>query len=286
MSESMPFEQRLGIVNNKSVSNDFPESAKIALIYFLEDLVNKDYIIKNEHGKSWVFIFNELYRAGRIIDPQENWKSHHDELEWLLSQIMWYRIFTFCERIYSKLLQEVSVAKVYFTDELNQILLEENIDYKFENGQFEKRGRLNTQKNIKKMGAVLSDSNLSDVRKHYIKALNFFKQVPDPDYDNCVKEALCALELAVYIQTGKDASKNFTQAMKELEGKVENKIPNPISQSMIKIFAYRGGGKGVAHSAPEGWLVREYEAELILNLVASFITYIVDSYPIKDELPF
>src|SRR5690606_19554880 len=122
-------------------------------------------------------------------------------------------------------------------------------------GQFERRGRAQTQKSIKKMGSVLADSNLNEARKHYNKAIKFFNQTPEPDYHNCVKEALCAFECAVEICTGKSASSNFTQTMKELEGIAKDKIPTPIAQSMNKIYAYRGSGQGISHSAPNGYRV-------------------------------
>lgn len=290
---NIPFEYRHGIIESKPQNKDFPQTARIALIYLLEDMCNKNLIISSDNCSSWGYILNELARAGRIVYDSDTWRSIRDELEWLLNQVQWFKIFTFCERVHDRLitssnsLQSLEEAKIYFTDELNQILFEENLDYKFENGIFERRGRLQTQKSINRMGSVLSDSNLVEVRKHYTKALRFFTQTPEPDYNNSIKEALCALELTIEICTGKNASNNFNQALLELQGNGNEKIPSPIIQSMIKMYAYRGSGKGVSHSAPNGNKVSDLEAELVLNLVASYITYIVDSFPItKDDVPF
>ncbi|KJS87769.1 MAG: hypothetical protein JM58_03190 [Peptococcaceae bacterium BICA1-8] len=167
------------------------------------------------------------------------------------------------------------------------MLCEENLDYRFNNGQFEREGRLHTQKSIKRMGAILSNSELYLVRQHYNKALKFFGEKPIPDLTNCVKESMCALESCIEIITGKKASVNFTKAIRELQKSDLINIPPTITESIIKIYAFRGESQGVAHSSPEGSKVTETEAELILNLVAAYITYLVDSLLIrKEDIPF
>lgn len=295
----IPFEQRLGLKAEKLISNDFPDSAQVALIYLLEDLVNRNYIIGSDNATSWNNLLNGMYRSARIIQSSDNWPSYQEELKWLLSSTEWSKIFNSCERVYSRLLVEVSDLKdqriiatkqeveKYFTEEMNILLFEENFDYKFKNGQFERAGRLQTQKSIKRMGAVLSSSSLSIVRQHYIKAVKFFNNIEDPDYKNSIKESLCALELCIELTTGKPASKNFTRSIKELEGNGKLQIPPQIAESIIKVFAYRGGGQGVAHAAPNGSKTTKLEAELILNITAAYITYIVDLFPENiEEVPF
>lgn len=249
-------------------------------------------------GTSWKNIFTEMYRTARKIQPNENWSSYQDEAEWLLSSTEWSKIFTFIERLYSHLLVECcnsvgyclatkDEVEKYFSEEMNALLFEENLDYRFKDGEFERTGRYQTQKSIKRMGMVLASSSLAIARQHYNNAVKFFSNVEEPDHRNCIKEALCALESCIEITTGKSASKNFTKSIKELEGNAETQIPPQIAESIIKVFAYRGDGQGVAHSAPNGSKTTELEAELILNLTAAYITYVIDLYPSNiDEVPF
>ena len=49
----------------------------------------------------------------------------------------------------------LSEVKAYYTDEINTLLAEENIGYQFVNGEFQRRGRAQTQKNIQRVGVVL-----------------------------------------------------------------------------------------------------------------------------------
>lgn len=49
-SSYVPFKQRLGLKVENPISDDFPESARIALIYLLEDLVKRNYIQGTDYG--------------------------------------------------------------------------------------------------------------------------------------------------------------------------------------------------------------------------------------------
>ena len=299
--EKLPFKQRFNIDKTKPIVNDFPETARIALYYLINDLIVRKYF-GNDSNNALVKVVNELYRVSRNRKP-EFFEQLDDILMESLLSMEWTMIYTFCERVYERLLKRVSrmhsyetgsewvevvsIAEVrqYYSDELNNLLAEENISYQFVDGQFLRKGRAQTQKNIQRAGAVLSDSSLSRVRNHFNKALKFYDSRPDPDVENCIKEALCALEACIEIKTKKPASKEFTKVIKQLTGNDE--IPGPIGEGMIKLYALRGSGEGIAHAAPEGVKVTELEAELVLSLVATYITYVADLFiESEDEIPF
>jgi hypothetical protein len=181
----------------------------------------------------------------------------------------------------------LSQVREYYTDELNNILAEENIGYTFINGEFQRRGRPQTQKSIQRLGAVLADPRLARVRAHFNEARSFFDERPDADVEDCVKEAVCALEAAVEILTDRPASRDFERMIKRLEGGESGEIPPPIAQGMIKLRAYRGSAQGVAHAALKGNVVSEAEAELVLSVVAACVTYLHDVLsPQEEQFPF
>ncbi len=212
----------------------------------------------------------------------------------------WDLVFTFCERLYAKLLREVGFwddrewairetlasVKSDFSEEMNTILSEENISFIFEEGEFRRTGRPQTHKSIARANSILSDPKLEPVRLHYLKAIKYF-EAKTPDYPNVVKEAICALELAIEIVTGKKVSKDFSREMTQLAGNDPDQIPSPIIQALIKLYAYRGGAEGVSHGTVQGFRVTQYEAELLLSMVAAQITYIVDYFDsLQPEVPF
>ncbi len=307
--DKTPFSQRLGIQQSKPIDNDFPNSGRVALVYLLQDLANRNYVRYNAenpwHGnwKKWSIIITELQRTGRQLADNESFQDPLDLAAWLLGQMRWDQVYTFCERVYDRILisqsyldedidrwfegDPIEDIKQFYTEELNSILAEENLAFQFDGGLFERRGRAQTQKSFQRVGAVLSHPSLLDVRNHYNKARRFFNERPKPDVENCIKEALCALEACLEILTHKPASKDVVKVVKQVQGNGTNEIPPPIAGGLIKVHGYRVSGQGVAHAALAGTKVSEIEAELVMNLVASYITYLVDLLSqIDDEIPF
>ena len=288
------FMQRFGF-NTRLVLDDFPMGARYSLVYLLRSLLADDYV---EHDRR---VLNELARIKGDADiPVPPEASTLDQIEALILNLDWKRLYAFCERVYSRLICEVSrwenndhiiitsldEARRYYEEELNTILSENGIGYAFIQGQFQYPGRVQTQKLIQRVGAVLSQPRLAPVAAHYYKSHRFFQMAPAPDTANCVKEALCALEACVEVVTGVPASNDFDKAVRQLQGNEPGKIPPAIASGMVKLAAYRGAGQGVAHAALQGSPVTPIEAELVMNLVASYITYLADSFPEPDDIPF
>ena len=298
------FNQRFGIADGKSKENEFPEKARIALMYVLEQFVHNHTINNNdEPSEGWQTIYREMLRVSRneytIID-----RNFFDPMyvNRMLLGLEWNEVFVFCERIYSYLLSsheyyginheltgiiEVQTIREEFTKEINNILSEENMPYLFDNGIFIRPGKIQTQKNINRVTAVLARPELNKVKYHFNKAYSFFSSLEKPDFENVVKEALCSLEITFDIKSGTRVSRDFSKEILKLSGSESDKIPTPISGAMVKIFGYRGSAEGVAHGIAKGLRVTSNEAELILSLVASFITYIVAFYDsLESDIPF
>ena len=142
------------------------------------------------------------------------------------------------------------------------------------------------KKVLDRVGTVLSDLRFDRVRKLFNKARSAFDKRPESDVENCVKDAVCSLEVCLEILTSKPAGKDFPGAVRQLEGNGAKQIPSPLGESMIKLHSYRGSGTNVAHGSLEGNKVTMLEAEFVLSLVASYITYLVDLMPLEDDVPF
>ena len=287
------FNQRVGLTQVKAVGDALSEGVRNAFAHLMVNLLKHNFLNNRDNT------YKELLRSGRLSEADFN-HSHNTiyfyKMVEPLQKMDWWRIYVFLERVYSQLLtsdeyydeyetsiERTSLAKVrkYFTDEVNTILAEDNLAYYFTDGQFVRRGRAQTQKNFQRMGTVLVSPSLSNVSKHYNKARKFFNERPEPDAENCIKEAVCALEACLEVLTKKKVSGQFAKVIKQI-----HEIPPTIANGMIKLYAYRGDGKGVTHAATQGSKVSEFEAELVLNLVASYVTYLVDLLPQPDEIPF
>jgi hypothetical protein len=301
---NITFNQRFGVGNIKSIENDFPKKARIALMYILEEFVNEHTIKNNESSiDGWIYIYREILRISgdeyTIIDRQ--YFSSESVNEKLL-KLEWYHVFNLCERIYGTLLSthefygmdkeityviDIQEIRNRFSTEISNLLSEDNMPYIFDKGVFVRPGKIQTQKNVNKATAILARPELNKAKYHFNKALEFFSSTEKPDFENTVKEALCSLEITIEIKSTIKVSKDFSKEILKLSGSENDKIPAPIIGAMIKIFGYRGSAEGVAHGIQKGLRVSANEAELVLSIIAAFITYIVGFYDsIEQDIPF
>ncbi len=275
------------------VDKEVPESARIGLISILSRLVQKTYIsdwdiLASEALHTWRRLRNEFTDSAEAICTLG------------VKALAWDKFYVFCERVY-RILEAPSryengeivatgtltEAQRYYADEINELLAEENLAYEFVEGVFQRRGRPQTQKSLQRVSSVLADSRYTQVRNHYNKAVQFFNERPNADVQNCVKEAVCALEAFVEIIFGKKAAKGFDEVIRSKQGNSIGQIAPTIADGIIKLRAFRGNAQGVAHAALEGGYVGPVEAELVLSLVASYITYLNDTFLSHEhEAPF
>jgi len=293
------FLQRFGL-ETRHITDAFPPKARTALGYVVEDLLEKGCLSSRRE------VVAELRRVGGIpLDAVRG--SDEAAIAALLSELEWHEVFAFCERLHKRLLQMSQWAaeelpavdgasepgdllggvRRYYSDEVNTILAEHGLAYEFVGGLFQRRGRAQTQKSLQRIGTVLSQPRLEPVRPRVSKAIRFFDTRPEPDTTNCVKEAVCALEACVEVVTGANASADFPKAVRKVQGIGAGQTAPTIAEGMIKLYAYRGSGQGVAHAALQGSPVSAVEAELVLNLVAAYVTYLADLFPEEEEeIPF
>ncbi|MDP2966508.1 MAG: hypothetical protein Q8N39_10840 [Pelolinea sp.] len=294
MNKEKSITNRLNIPIEKLIYDDFPKKARIAVAYLFLDLVNKRYIWDEES------VLIELRRIGRVTKDDfegEDQKGFINKISNMLYKLDWVSVLSFIERTYEKFLSSVydsneeyhvslEVVKKYFSDEINLIITEENLGFEFIDGMFSRRYKYQTLKLINQANKVLDNPELDQVRKHYKKALNFFNKLPQADFENCIKEAICSFEASLEILFSVPASNDFDKAIRKIQGNDDGKIPGPIIGSMIKIHSIRGSSQGVAHASTKGNRISPSEAELVLSLIAAYITYL-DDICIKDtDIPF
>lgn len=294
---TVPFNQRFGTnLSQPTIDQDVPATAKTGLIGILHKLSRKDCI-------NWENLADEALQKGRKLKGEFPKNSNEEICSSIIMELAWDRFYIFCEKAYCLLqsykyfdqeiedwVESISLekAQLLYTIEINELMVEENLAYEFVDGIFQRRGRPQTQKTIQQMGSILANPAYQEVRNHYHKALKFFRKPVEPDFKNCIKEAVSALEAFVAITLDpKKTAKDFDRIIQTKQGTAEEEIPSMLADCMIKLRAFRGHARGVAHAAPSGSIVDQAEAELTLNLVASYITYLHDKFPKEeDDIPF
>jgi hypothetical protein len=298
--KTTPFSARLSGMNSL-VRDDFPPTARSGLIHLLFDLVDRDYV------RDWGVIARELQRIGRLQPTHydmtlvEHGRNAMRDAASILCQIEWQKALDFCERLHSHLAIDVgrpgeygfevttprADVQNYIANELQRLFDEERLALVFADGLVRRRGRKHLQEVADRASHVLGDPQLDGARRHYSKALTFFRDSTKPDYENCVKEAVCAVEAAaktLFPEAGVSTLGDFAKWLPKSD---RVGMPKALAQTFTGIYAYRSGGDGVGHGGSSGGSATAAVAEYVLGLCASQIVYLVDlAQENATDIPF
>lgn len=275
------------------VDNDCPESTRIGVIHILHRLVEQEYL-------GWDVVIAELQRIARVMPDGSN--NPYAATEILLLQLSWDKLFDFCERLHSHLIKDARVydreieqwyvrsskseGQEYAANELRRLFLEEHLAFEFSDGLVRRRGRRNTADRVSRAELVLGDPKLSSARTHFWKALKYFRNVSQPDYENAVKEAVCAVEATARTLFPLEGP-TLGEIVKSISGNGTGQLPKPIAQTFHGLYGFRSGGEGVGHGGTTGGMATKELAEYILAVSASQIVLLVDMANSSEaDVPF
>ncbi len=105
--------------------------------------------------------------------------------------------------------------------------------------------------------------------------IDCLNQRPEPDEENCVKDAVGALEAVANIVAGTAGVQLNTMLNQE---PFRSGIHPTIRQSIEKIYAYRGAAPGVGHGQVGPSVVGVSEAIWVLATTAATIIYFVAKF--------
>lgn len=285
---------------HRQIDRAFPPSARNGLLHILFSLVEREYL-------GWPAVARELQRIGRLT-PVEYSDSHVASLKQAkadaqeaLAALSWDKTYDFCERLHNHLARDVghywndefqlktpkSEVQTFIADELQRLFAEEGLAFEFTEGLIRRRGRKHTVDVTTRAQVVLGDPRLGSARKHYDKALQFFRNPSKPDYENAVKEAVCAVEAAGKALFPQAKAATLGDLAKWFASTKDVAVPKALTQTITGIYAYRSGGDGVGHGGSAGGAATTEVAEYVLAVSASQIIYLVDvSNTQENDVPF
>lgn len=302
MTESAPppFSARIR-GQHQQIEAAFPETARQGLLHLLYDLVEKSYV------GGWHTVARELQRSGRLIPKEYDLtraatsREARSDAESALADLKWEKAFDFCERLHNHLIEEVGFegqygyetrvtrgeAQSYVASELQRLFQEEHFAYEFSEGAVRRRGRKHTVEVATRAQVVLGASELAGARRHFIKAQDFFRHPTKPDFENAVKEAVCAVEAAGKALFPEAKSATLGDLAKWLGSANGVAVPKGLVQTITGVYAFRSGGAGIGHGGATGGTASLEVAEYVLSVCASQIIYLVDlASSLDSEIPF
>ena len=169
---------------------------------------------------------------------------------------------------------------------MNRLFVEESLAFEFRDGHVERRGRAHTTTQVSKAQVVLGDPRLEAARGHFNKALKYFRSVSQPDPENAVKEAVCAVEATARALFPDSGGKTLGEITKTLTGNAAGQLPKSVAQTFHGLYGFRSGGEGVAHGGTAGGPVTNAIAEYVLAVAASQMILLVDlANSVEDDVP-
>jgi hypothetical protein len=213
---------------------------------------------------------------GMINEPQF---AH--SIESIILKCEWHTFYEICQIVYSFFLKEsespVSTfskpgALKIFQEQTSSLLKDEFLGFELNDGKIVKIGNAITDAKIKEARILLKEPEFKGADQHFEKAIQFFNIRPNPDTENCIKDAVGAIESVGRIITSNEKAELdniISEAVKK------GVIPKPLDQTFIKLNAYRGNEPGVAHGAVGELKNKVDEAELVLAMSAAMIVYLV-----------
>jgi hypothetical protein len=299
MADALPPFSARNRRDTAQIDGEVPASARVGLLHLLAEAVREDYV------EGWHVVTMELQRIARL-SPLIEWSNNEStraklNAEEILENLPWEKVYDFCERLHSHLAKEIGIndfnneyivritkteVQQFLVDELERLFREENLAFEFRDGLVQRRGKRHTVNQVSKAETVLADARLATARKHFAKALRYFRDRVKPDLENAVKEAVCAVEAAARELFPNAKAATLGDVVKWLTGAEAGKLPKAIGQTFTGLYGFRNGGDGVGHGGATGGVVTPSIAEYALASAASQIILLVDLANTEEEIRF
>lgn len=181
----MSFTDRMGVEIPEppiSVRNDAPIDFRL---YLLQLMLQYEQL---KHIRTYVCYVT------KNAEDSGNWSENDfmkGEIQNLLEQCPWNRIYDIIEYFYEKLQQ---VNKEQFTKEINEYFIEKGIGWKLVNGIIEIRGEEAFEQKIKETVDILGQAELATSKNEIQEALKDMSKRPEPDITGAIQHSIAALE--------------------------------------------------------------------------------------------
>ena len=245
---------------------EVPERARVGLYHLVERFFG------GEHQKSYLHLYQEICVALRI--PRERGLQNYGAsilIERLIKDCEWHQFYDICEVIWANPYSKYTHQEE-FTEQANTLFREEQLGFELRDGKIEKVGSGFIDAKVKEARYLLKEPEFKSADELFEKAIKALNERPNPDAENCIKDAVATVESVGKI-IRKDKKARIDDIIKDA---VQNGvIPHLLGDPVIKLYAYRGNEPAIAHGGIEPSKVTEDEAEFVLAMTAAIILYLV-----------
>jgi len=250
------------------IDSDVPQSARIGLFYVLEPFLGKVYSLYNFYGN--ICIALRISRETRDYYLGQPSNLIPIVIEGLVTECNWWQLYDICEVVYREL--KLRSYKEQLCEQVNKLFIDEQLGFEMREGKIEKVGSGFVDAEVKEARYLLKEPEFKGADEHFEKAIKALNVRPNPDVENCVKDAVAAIESVGRIIAGNEKVL-LSDVIKNMAKK--GIMPKPLDEAIQKVYAYRGSEPGIAHGLVRASQVTINEAEFVLAMSAAIIIYIV-----------
>lgn len=191
--------------------------------------------------------------------------------KYILEEAQWCTIFDFIERYLAMVPADKTTR---MSKEFNRILENEVSAYRILDGL---------------VVPVTNESELATIREakrtpydsiniHIAKALALYADRQNPDYENSIKESICAVEALCCIITGlTGANATLGKALKKLEEKSVHIHPAMVS-GFSALYGYTSDEDGIRHGGMDFKNAPAEDAKFMLVSCSAFVNYLIEKW--------
>lgn len=252
---------------------DVPERARVGLYHIVEQFFG------GEGQKRYRDLYHEIcvalrVKRDRIADQQIVDYGVSRFIDKLIMECEWHQFYDVCEVLWANPYSESNKHKHQeeLTEQVNTLFREEQLGFEMRDGRVERVGSAFTDVKVKEARYLLKEPEFKSADELFGKAMKALNVRPNPDVENCVKDAVAAIESVGKVIVG-DENASLDDIIKNAVKK--EVIPQPLDQTIIKLHAYRGNEPAIAHGGIEPSKVTIDEAEFVLSMSAAIIIYLV-----------
>jgi len=199
--------------------------------------------------------------------------AFHYYIPEVIKRCQWYQCYDILEEIAATTKQQLGEKALdEFSGRVNTILAGEGITWKFDNGRIRRGYNQHIEKQFKRVHSLLADPRFRGPDEQFEKAIGHLSKRPEPDEENCVKDAVGALEAVANIIAGSNG-KQLNDLLKKEPYK--SGIHPIISQAIEKLYAYRGVA---SHGQVGPPVITVSDATWALTVSADTIIYLTDKF--------